>query len=113
MGVHNLALFKIGPADYGRLVTDEIVESGNAYPRLFWMFIFVIITHFIKVISIVKNADSNQISQCIAHITIIIINNPRIRKPSAMGARPPSGPVPAGFARRLPGGACAFPRKTV
>jgi hypothetical protein len=76
MGIHNLTLLKIGAADYGRFITDEVMEAGNAYPRLFGMFIFVIITHFIKVIPVIKNTNPDQICQHTVHNTAIIADSP-------------------------------------
>jgi hypothetical protein len=72
MGVYNLTLFDIGAGNFCRLVPDKIVEPRNAYPGLPLMFIFVIVAYFVKVISVIKDTDADQIRKFVIHIARIL-----------------------------------------
>jgi hypothetical protein len=56
VGVDDLALPDIQGGKLGNFVPDKIVEPRNAYPGLFIMFVLVIVAYLVKIVTIVKNA---------------------------------------------------------
>jgi hypothetical protein len=57
MGVDNLALAHIHFGQGGDFASDKFMQAADAYPGFFFMLVFVIITNFLKIVTVIKNAN--------------------------------------------------------